>query len=117
MGQEISGVKFEIKDGTIVNFSAKSGQHLLKNILETPGARQFGEIAIGNNKNISTFTKSILFDEKIGGSIHMAIGSSYPETGGLNKSSIHLDLITDMKEGGHIYANDTLIYKNGRFLI
>ena len=117
MGQEISGVKFEIKEGSIISFSAKSGQALLKTILDIPGARQFGEIAIGNTPNITQFTKSILFDEKIGGSIHMAIGSSYPETGGQNKSSIHLDFITDMKEDGQIFADSKLNYKDGRFLL
>ena len=80
------------------------------------GARYFGEVAIGTNYNISRATKNILFDEKIGGTIHMALGQSYKQTGGKNESLIHWDLVSDMKKG-EIYADGERIYKNGRFLI
>ena len=76
----------------------------------------FGEVAIGTNYAIQRATKNILFDEKIGGSIHMAIGASYPETGGKNESAVHWDMIKDMTNGGQIFADNTLIYKNGKFL-
>ena len=81
------------------------------------GARFFGEVAIGTNYNIQRPTKNILFDEKIGGTIHMAVGQSYIQTGGKNKSVIHWDLISDMKNGGRIIADDQLIYQDGQFII
>ena len=81
------------------------------------GSRFVGEIAIGTNERVKDVTGNILFDEKIGGSIHMAIGASYPETGGKNVSGLHWDIIKNMKQGGKIYADDKLIYENGKFLI
>ena len=75
------------------------------------------EVAIGCNENIQRPTKNILFDEKFGGTIHMAIGQSYLQSGGKNHSSIHWDMITDMRKGGEILADGEVIYKNGRFLI
>ena len=81
------------------------------------GSRGIGEIAIGTNDCIQDITGNILFDEKIGGAIHMAAGASYPETGGKNISGLHWDLIKGMKNGGKIFADDVLIYENGKFLI
>ena len=81
------------------------------------GSRGIGEIAIGTNDEIQEVTGNILFDEKIGGAIHMAVGASYPETGGKNVSGLHWDLIKNMKNGGKIYADDVLIYENGKMLI
>ena len=106
------------KDGKVVEAKASKGQNLLLQLLETDeGARYVGEIAVGTNHNITQFTKNMLFDEKIGGTIHLAIGRSLPESGGVNKSSIHWDMVCDMKDGGEIYADDELIYKNGKFII
>ena len=81
------------------------------------GSRGIGEIAIGTNDEIQDVTGNILFDEKIGGSIHMAVGASYPETGGKNVSGLHWDMIKNMKNGGKIFADDVLIYENGKFII
>lgn len=117
MGQEVQGVELEVKDGQVVKWSADKGQDLLDKIMEIEGARYFGEVAIGTNYNIQQPTKNILFDEKIGGSIHMALGQSYGQTGGKNNSAIHWDMICDMKAGGEIYADDELIYRDGKFLI
>lgn len=117
MGHEVEDIILEVKDGIVQSWSAKKGQELLDKIFEIEGARQFGEVAIGTNYNIQTATKNILFDEKIGGTIHMAIGQSYIQTGGKNQSAIHWDMITDMKDGGRIYADDRLIYENGNFII
>ncbi|MFT5170603.1 MAG: aminopeptidase [Candidatus Marinamargulisbacteria bacterium] len=116
LDQEIGGVKFEIEKGEIVHAKADVGNDLLQALLETSGARRFGEVAIGNNHRINQFTKSILFDEKIGGTIHMAIGASYPETGGVNQSSVHLDLIADMRRDATITADQKVIYENGQFI-
>ncbi len=81
------------------------------------GARYLGEFAIGTNNGIDRFTKSILYDEKIGGTVHMALGMGYPETGSKNQSSIHWDMICDMRDGGQIWVDDELFYDGGRFLI
>ena len=117
MGQEVEDVSLEVKDGEVVRWSATRGQDLLDQIFTIPGAKRFGEAAIGTNDNIQKMTKNILFDEKIGGTIHMALGQAYLHCGGKNESSIHWDLITDMKDGGEIFADDVLIYKNGKFLV
>ena len=116
-GKEVCGIRFEVRDGEIITYSAERGEEVLDEIMKIEGARFFGEVAIGTNYNISTPTKNILFDEKIGGTIHMAIGQSYIQTGGTNKSVIHWDMISDMSDGGRIYADDKLIYEDGKFKI
>lgn len=117
MGHEVEAVTLWVKDGWIEKWEAKRGQDFLNRIFELEGARRFGEAAIGTNYSISRYSKNILFDEKIGGTIHMALGQSYLQAGGKNESAIHWDLITDMKQGGEIYADDEKIYENGYFLI
>ncbi len=116
-GKEVSGVRLEVQQGYVVQWSADKGQEVLDEVFAVEGARRFGEAAIGTNYKINRITRNILFDEKIGGSIHMAVGQSYYHCGGKNKSSIHWDLISDMRNGGKIYADDRLIYENGAFLI
>lgn len=105
-----------MKDGEVEKWEARRGKSFLDQIFQIPGARRFGEAAVGTNYGIDRFTKNILFDEKIGGTIHMAIGQSYLQTGGKNQSSVHWDMIADMKNGGAIYADGEKIYENGRFL-
>jgi aminopeptidase len=118
LGNEVEDVTLTFKDGKVINATAKKGEEFLKKMLDTDeGARMVGEIAIGTNYEIPKFTKNILFDEKLGGTIHLAIGASIPESGGQNVSSIHWDMICDMKDGGEIYADGELIYKDGRFVI
>jgi aminopeptidase len=118
MANEVEDVVLTFKDGKVVNAAAKKGEEFLKEILATDeGASMVGEIAIGTNYNIKKFTKNILFDEKLGGTIHLAVGASLPETGGVNQSAIHWDMICDMKVGGEIYADGELIYKDGKFII
>lgn len=116
MGHEVEGVTLWVKDGLIEKWEAKRGQEFLDHIFEIEGARRFGEAAIGNNFNINRFTKNILFDEKIGGTVHMAIGQSYLQAGGKNTSSIHWDMIADMQKEGEIYADSEKIYEKGKFL-
>lgn len=116
MGHEVEGVTLWVKDGYVEKWTAKRGQDFMDNILQSDGARRFGEAAIGTNYNINQFTKNILFDEKIGGTIHMALGQSYLQTGGKNQSTIHWDMIGNMVNGGQIFADDELIYENGQFL-
>ena len=116
LGKEVKGVTLEVEKGQVKKWHAEIGQSVLDEVMQLEGARYFGEVAIGTNYNIQRATKNILFDEKIGGTIHMAVGQSYIQTGGKNKSVIHWDLISDMKEG-EIYTDDQLIYENGRFKI
>ena len=117
MGQEVEDITLEVKDGEVIKWDAKIGKELLDKILEVPGAKRFGEFAVGTNANITTFTKNMLFDEKIGGTIHMAIGTAPPITGGKNQSSVHWDMLADMSKGGHIYAEGELVYKDVGFII
>lgn len=115
-GKEIEGIELEVKDGKVVSYKAKKGEDLLKALLETDeGASHFGEVAIGTNYGIKKFTRNMLFDEKIGGTVHMAIGDSMPEAGGKNRSSLHWDMLCDMRNGGRIYADGELFYENGEF--
>ena len=117
-GNEAQKVLLTLKDGKVIEAKAEKGEEFLNNMLDMDeGSRFVGEIAIGTNEMIQEVTGNILFDEKIGGSIHMAIGASYPDTGGKNVSGLHWDLIKNMKNGGKIYADDELIYENGKFLI
>jgi aminopeptidase len=116
-GHEVEGVTLWVKDGFIEKWEAKRGKDFLDKIFTIDGTRRFGEAAIGTNYDIKQMTKNILFDEKIGGTIHMAIGQSYLQAGGKNKSSVHWDMINDMTKGGEIYADSEMIYQNGVFLI
>ena len=116
MGQEVAGITLWVEGGEVVKWEADKGKGLLDKIFAIDGATRFGEVAIGTNYNIQRATKNILFDEKIGGTIHMAVGQSYKQTGGKNQSAIHWDMITDMKDGGQIFADDELIYKDGKFI-
>ena len=116
-GKEIEGIELDVKDGKVVKAFAKKGQDLLDTLLKIDeGASHFGEVAIGTNYGIKKFTKNMLFDEKIGGTVHMAIGDSMPEAGGKNRSNIHWDMLCDMRDGGEIYADGELFYKNGQFI-
>ncbi|HVN23740.1 MAG TPA: aminopeptidase [Syntrophorhabdales bacterium] len=117
MGEEVENITLQVESGEVVKWTAKKGKSLLDKILQIPGAKRFGEAAIGTNAGIRRFTKNMLFDEKMGGTIHLALGATYPETGGKNQSPIHWDLLADMKKEGQIFADGELIYKNGEFLI
>ncbi|MDW7674444.1 MAG: aminopeptidase, partial [Bacillota bacterium] len=117
MGKEIENIYLEVVEGKVVKAAASKGEDLLLALLDTDeGSRYFGELAIGTNYGIKKFTRNMLFDEKIGGTIHMAIGDSYPESGGLNRSAIHWDMLCDMRNGGKIFADGVLFYENGQFI-
>jgi len=90
---------------------------LLKTLDTDEGSRFVGEFAIGTNENITRFTREILFDEKIGGSFHMALGKGYPESGSKNDSAIHWDMICDLRKGGEIWVDGQLLYQSGRFVV
>ena len=116
-GNEVENVTLWVKDGLVERWEASRGKAFLDHIFSLPGTRRFGEAAIGTNYGIDKMTKNILFDEKIGGTVHLAIGQSYLQTGGKNESTVHWDMITDMTDGGEISTDGELIYKNGKFLI
>ena len=117
-GRAVSGIEIKFENGKVVAASAESNDDLLQAQLNTDsGARYLGEFAIGTNFGINRFTGNILFDEKIGGTIHMAIGMGYPETGSKNRSAVHWDMICDMRNDSEIYVDGELLYKNGQFVV
>jgi len=117
-GREVLGVRLWFEGGKVVKAKAEKNERYLKTMIAAdPGARILGELGIGCNEKIRRFTKDILFDEKIGGTVHLALGKSYPETRGQNKSAIHWDMIKDLRRQGEIYLDGKLVQKNGHFLI
>ncbi len=116
-GMEMKGVYLRFERGKVVEAKALEGEEYLKKIISVDeGASIVGELAFGLNYDIKRAIKNILFDEKIGGTMHMALGSAYPYTGGKNISSIHMDMVKTMK-GAEVYADGELIYKDGRFVV
>ncbi|MGD8553842.1 MAG: aminopeptidase [Anaerolineales bacterium] len=117
-GRQVEGVELRFEEGKVVEASAARNQSFLLEMLDVDaGARYLGEWAIGTNKKINRFIKNILFDEKIGGTIHLALGAGFPEAGSKNMSAIHWDMICDMRDGGQIFADDELFYESGEFKI
>ena len=117
-GQLVEGVELVFEQGRVVKASAKSNEPLLLKMLDSDaGARYVGEFAIGTNYQINRFTRNILFDEKIGGTFHMALGAGYPETGSVNRSVIHWDMICDLSHGSSIQVDGETIYQDGQFLL
>ena len=116
-GKEIKEITLQVKNGKIFDATAEKNESFLYNILETDkGSRFFGEFAFGNNYGINKFTNNILFDEKIGGTIHMAIGNAYKKAGGENESAIHLDIVKNMFNDSRVEAENQIIYTNGKFV-
>lgn len=116
-GREVDGIRLKFKGGRVVDATAARGEEFLIAMLDQDsGARVLGEIAIGTNYSVRQYTKNTLFDEKIGGTFHAAVGAAYPETGGKNESGLHWDMVCDLRQGGRIYADGKLISENGRFL-
>jgi aminopeptidase len=117
-GREVEGIRLEFSDGKVVRASAEKNEEYLLEMLDSDaGARYLGEFAIGTNYGITRFTKSILFDEKIGGTIHLALGMGFPEAGSKNTSNIHWDMICDMRKESQISVDDHLFYQDGKFMV
>jgi aminopeptidase len=115
-GVDVDGVELELREGEVVGARAEVGDEYLQRALQTDdGARYLGELGIGTNFGIDRPTGTILFDEKIGGTVHLALGRSYPETGGKNASALHWDLICDLRAGGRLTADGEVLMENGRF--
>ncbi len=116
-GVEVRGVELELRGGEVIAATAEAGQEYLERALATDaGARRLGELGIGTNYGIDRPTGTILLDEKIGGTVHLALGRSYPETGGTNESALHWDLICDLREGGRFTVDGELLQQDGRFV-
>lgn len=116
-GREIEGIRLVFRQGLVVEATAEKNQDYLRKMLDMdPGAKRLGELGIGTNYGIQRFIKNILFDEKIGGTIHLALGESYAETGGKNKSALHWDMIKDLRKDGALYVDGKLFQKNGKFV-
>jgi len=117
-GHEVTGIRLWFHNGKVIKATAEKNEDFLNKTLDTDaGARYLGEFAIGTNYGITGFTKEILFDEKIGGSFHLAVGAGYPESGSHAESAIHWDMVCDLRDGGEITADNQTLYKNGRFVI
>jgi aminopeptidase len=117
-GRAVEGVRLVFHNGKVTEASARQGQDYLLHMLELDkGARYLGEFAFGNNKGVTRGTKNILFDEKMGGTVHLALGASYPETGGVNQSALHWDMVCDLRQAGEVWVDDTLFLKDGDFVI
>ena len=113
-GVEVQGVELTFDDGVVVEAKADRGQDYLDATLDSdPGARRLGEIGIGTNFGLDRAVGAILLDEKIGGTVHLALGRSYPETGGVNESAVHWDLICDLRNGGTLTADGSIIQQDG----
>ncbi len=117
-GRIVEGVELTFEQGRVVSATAQKNQAYLSQLLDLdPGARYLGEFAIGLNHQIQRFTGNILFDEKIGGTFHLALGAGYPETGSVNKSAIHWDMICDMREDSEILVDGEVYFRNGSFIL
>lgn len=120
-GHEVRGIHLEFVDGKVVRAMAEQGDEALQKMLETdPGARYLGEFAIGANYNVTRPMMNTLFDEKIGGTIHMALGRSYKEKrgGGTNESAIHWDIVKDMRlAGSRVEVDGVVVMRNGKIVV
>lgn len=117
-GREVLDVRLTFEKGKVIKAQAAKGEEFLLSMIDMDeGARYIGEFSFGTNYGIQRFTKNTLFDEKIGGTIHIALGAALPESGGKNKSALHWDMVCDLRPEGEVYADGELIFKNGKFLI
>ncbi len=117
-GREVEGIKLHFEKGEVVKFSAEKNEEYLSQMIKMdPGAKRVGEFAFALNSGIQRFTKNILFDEKIGGTVHLALGKGYPESGSKNDSALHWDMICDLRQKGEVYIDGKLFEKNGKLTI
>ncbi len=117
-GREVEDVRLKFREGKVIKATAAKNEEFLLKMLETDkGARYVGEFAFGTNYGIQRFTKNMLFDEKIGGTIHLALGKGFVETRSKNKSAIHWDMVCDLRKGGEVRVDGTLFLKDGKILV
>jgi len=125
-GKEVEGIRLRFKSGRVVEASATKNEDYLISLLDQDeGARTAGEVALGTNYQLKGFTKNTFFDEKIGGTFHIAVGAGYPESGNRNESALHWDMVCDLRPGGafpgspggSLHADGELIQQDGRFVL
>ncbi|MGH2986913.1 MAG: aminopeptidase [Solirubrobacterales bacterium] len=117
-GREVAGVRLRFDAGRVVDAGAERGEEFLIELLDTDeGARRVGELGIGTNYGIDRGTRDVLLDEKIGGTVHLAVGASYPESGGTNESAVHTDMVCDLRRGGRLEVDGELAQQDGKFVI
>ena len=117
-GRLVHDIRLRWKQGRLIGVRSSTHQDFLEAVVQTDaGASLIGEFAMGTNPGVTRFCKDILIDEKIGGTIHIALGRAYSESGGTNRSAIHWDIIKDMRQEGQIFLDGSLIYQNGKMLI
>jgi aminopeptidase len=117
-GRSVEGIKLEFENGKVVNASADKNEEYLISTLDTDeGARHLGEFAFGTNRGIQKYTGNTLFDEKIGGTLHMAVGAGYPQSGSKNTSAVHWDMIMDLRNGSEVHVDGDLFMKDGEFVV
>jgi aminopeptidase len=117
-GREVAGVKLRFDGGKVVDATAERGHDYLVSLLDTDeGSRRLGEMGIGTNYGIDRGTRDVLLDEKIGGTLHLAVGAAYPESGGTNESAVHTDLVCDLRRGGRIEVDGEPFQEDGKFLV
>jgi aminopeptidase len=117
-GREVAGVRLRFDSGRVVDATAERGEEFLIEMLDTDeGSRRLGELGIGTNYGITRGTRDVLLDEKIGGTVHLAVGASYPESGGVNESAVHTDMVCDLRQGGRIEVDGEVLQEDGRFVV
>lgn len=117
-GREAEDIRIWFENGIATRWDARRGKELLDELLAMDdGARRLGEFAIGTNDAVPAFTRNILFDEKIGGTCHLALGRSIPQSGGVNQSGLHWDMVCDLRHGGRVEADGEVFHENGKWLI
>jgi aminopeptidase len=115
-GRELTGIHFRFEQGRVVDAGAGSNEEFLLEVLDTDeGARRLGELGIGCNPGITRYMKNTLFDEKINGTVHVALGRGFPDLDGTNESAIHWDIVKDVRQGGRIELDGTVVQEDGRW--
>jgi aminopeptidase len=116
-GRELSGIRLEFRDGVVVGASADNGEAFLHEVLDRDaGARRLGELGVGCNPGVTRYMKNTLFDEKMDGTVHLALGQSYTDLGGVNESVIHWDLVKDLRTDGRLEADGEVLQAGGAWL-
>jgi aminopeptidase len=114
VGRELTGIRLRFEGGRVVDAAAATGEDFLHGVLDTDeGARRLGELGIGCNPGIQRYMRNTLFDEKIDGTVHLALGRSIEEIGGVNQSSVHWDIVKDLRTGGQLYVDGALVQEAG----
>ena len=118
LGNDVERARLVFREGRVVESSAKAGEEFLEQVLRTDdGSSRLGELGLGCNPGITRFTRNVLFDEKIAGTVHLALGGSYTYAGGRNESAVHWDMVKDLRRGGELWADDELVQRDGDWVL